>query len=85
MDNSELRKKVAFADERIICLVSERLQVASEIGKNKKKAGSPVYNPDVEAAVIERYRRIAEDEGIDPDASEELARLLIAWSCRVQE
>lgn len=85
MDNSELRKKIAFADERIICLISERLQIASEIGKNKKKEGSPVYNPEVEDAVISRYRRIAEDEGIDPDASEELARLIISWSCRVQE
>ena len=85
MNNLELREKIAFIDERIIALIFERLQTAVEIGKNKKIVGTPVHNPEVEKMVIARYRRFAEDEGIDPDAAEELAKLIISWSCSVQE
>jgi chorismate mutase len=85
MDNLELRKKIAFIDEKIIALVFERLQTAVEIGRNKKIAGTPVHDPEVEKTVIARYRRFAEDENIDPNVAEELAKLIISWSCSVQE
>lgn len=85
MDNLELRKKIAFIDEKIIALVFERLQTAVEIGRNKKIAGTPVHDPEVEKTVIARYRRFAENEDINPDAAEELAKLIISWSCSVQE
>lgn len=85
MDNSELRERIAFIDEKIIALVFERLQTAIEIGRNKKIAGTPVHDPEVERTVIDRYRRFAEDENIDPNAAEELAKLIISWSCSVQE
>ena len=85
MDNPELRERIAFIDEKIVALVFERLQTAFEIGRNKKIAGTPVHDPEVEKVVIARYRRLAIDENIDPDKAEELAKLIISWSCRVQE
>jgi len=85
MDNDELRKRIASIDERIILLVADRMQAAHEIGQNKKAAGIPVYDPEVERTVIARYRRIAVEEHLDPDSAEELAKILMAWSCRIQE
>ncbi|MGI6472149.1 MAG: chorismate mutase [Candidatus Methanomethylophilaceae archaeon] len=85
MNLAELRKKIAFTDEKILTLVSERLHIASEIGKVKKESGTPVLNKEVEDAVISRYRNFAEEEGIDPDAAEELAVLLMTWSKKIQE
>ncbi len=85
MDNLELREKIAFIDEKIVTLIFERLQTAVEIGRNKKIAGIPIHDPEVEKTVIARYRRFAENEDINPDAAEELAKLIISWSCSVQE
>ncbi len=85
MDNKELRERIALIDLKIISLVAERMQTAYEIGRNKKVAGIPIYDGDVENTVISRYRRAAADEDLDEDSAEELAKLLISWSCRVQE
>ncbi|MDN5358099.1 MAG: chorismate mutase [Candidatus Methanomethylophilaceae archaeon] len=85
MDNDELRKRIASIDEKIILLVADRMQTAYEIGRNKKTAGLPVYDPEVERTVIARYRRIATEEHLDPDSAEELAKILMAWSRRIQE
>lgn len=85
MSLEELRKKIAFTDEKILALVSERMQIASEVGRVKRKSGTPVLNKEVENAVISRYRNFAEEEGINPDFAEELAVLLMTWSKRIQE
>lgn len=85
MDNEELREKIALIDRKIMSLVSERMQTAYEIGINKKVAGIPVHNGEVEKSVISRYRTAAAEDDLDEDLAEELANLLISWSCRVQE
>lgn len=85
MDLTELRKKIAFTDEKILALIFERMHIASEIGKIKKESGAPVLNKEVEDAVISRYRNFAEEEGMDPDFAEELSVLLMTWSKKIQE
>ena len=85
MNLAELRDKIAFTDKRILSLVSERMQIASEVGKVKKESGTPVLNKEVEEAVISRYRNFAEEEGLNPDFAEELAVLLMTWSKKIQE
>ncbi len=85
MNLTELREKIAFTDKKILASVSERMHIASEIGKVKKESETPVLNKDVEDAVISQYRTFAEEEGIDPDFAEELAVLLMAWSKKIQE
>jgi chorismate mutase len=85
MDNEELREKIALIDLKIVSLVADRMQTAYEIGRNKKTAGIPIHDGDVEKTVISRYRRAAAEEDLDEDSAEELAKLLISWSCRIQE
>ncbi|MGE0015698.1 MAG: chorismate mutase [Candidatus Methanomethylophilaceae archaeon] len=85
MDNEELREKIALIDRKIISLVADRMQTAHEIGRNKKTAGIPIHDSEVEKTVISRYRGAAAEEGLDVDYAEALAKLLISWSCRVQE
>ncbi len=85
MNLDNLRDKIALIDEKIMALVSERLGVASEIGRLKKESDLPVLNQDVEDTVINRYRNFALDEGIDPDSAENLADLLMTWSKETQK
>ena len=57
MDISELRKQIDDLDRRLVELLSQRAQAAHEIGKLKRVAGMPIYEPDREQTVFENVRR----------------------------
>jgi chorismate mutase len=57
MDISELRKQIDDLDRRLVDLLSRRAQAAHEIGKLKRVAGMPIYEPDREQTVFENVRR----------------------------
>lgn len=53
MDISEWRKKIDEIDGRLVELLSARARAAHEIGRLKRDAGLPIYEPDRERAVLE--------------------------------
>jgi len=57
MDISDWRKKIDELDRKLVELLSQRAQAAHEIGKLKRVAGMPIYEPDREQAVFENVRR----------------------------
>jgi chorismate mutase len=58
MDIADWRKKIDDLDNKLVQLISERAQAAHEIGKLKKKAAMPIYEPDRERAVFEHVQKI---------------------------
>jgi len=58
MDISEWRKKIDELDRKLVDLLSERAHAAHEIGKLKRDAGMPIYEPDRERAVFDNVRGI---------------------------
>ena len=60
MDDAEkladCRRRIDALDERILAAISERGQVAAEIGRLKAAAGSPVYSPDRESEILQMLR-----------------------------
>jgi len=56
MDIADWRKKIDELDRRLVELLSQRAQAAHEIGKLKRGAGMPIYEPDREQAVFENVR-----------------------------
>ncbi len=50
----ELRKRIDALDDQLIGLISERGEIAREIGLVKADDGTPVYSPDREKAVLKR-------------------------------
>ena len=52
MDISDWRKKIDELDRKLVELLSQRAQAAHEIGKLKRAAGMPIYEPDREQAVF---------------------------------
>jgi len=56
MDISDWRKKIDELDRRLVELLSQRAQAAHEIGKLKRGAGLPIYEPDREQAVFDNVR-----------------------------
>ena len=58
MDISDWRKKIDELDRRLVEMLSQRAQAAHEIGKLKRAAGMPIYEPDREQAVFANVRRV---------------------------
>lgn len=52
MDISDWRKKIDEIDGRLVELLSARARAAHEIGRLKRDAGLPIYEPDRERAVL---------------------------------
>ncbi len=52
MDIADWRKKIDEIDRRLVELLNRRAQAAHEIGKLKRQAGMPIYEPDREQAVF---------------------------------
>ena len=65
MDIADWRTKIDELDRRLVDLLSQRAHAAHEIGKLKKTAGMPIYEPDRERSVFENVRR--ENRGPLPD------------------
>jgi len=58
MDISDWRKKIDDLDRKLVELLSQRAQAAHEIGRLKRDAGMPIYEPDREQAVFDNVRSI---------------------------
>jgi chorismate mutase-like protein len=57
MDIADWRRKIDALDQQLVDLLSQRAQAAHEIGKLKKTAGMPIYEPDREHYVFENVRK----------------------------
>ena len=57
MDIADWRRKIDEIDRKLVALLSERAQAAHEIGKLKRVAGMPIYEPDRERHVFENTQQ----------------------------
>lgn len=53
-----LRQRVDEIDEQLVRLLNERAACALQIGRIKKDAGVPMYQPEREAAVLRQVRAL---------------------------
>jgi chorismate mutase len=58
MDISDWRKKIDELDRKLVELLSQRAQAAHEIGKLKRAAGMPIYEPDREQSVFTNVKKV---------------------------
>lgn len=52
MDIADWRKKIDEIDQKLVEILNQRAQAAQEIGRLKRKAAMPVYEPDRERIVL---------------------------------
>jgi len=58
MDISDWRKKIDELDRKLVELLSQRARAAHEIGKLKRGAGMPIYEPDRERNVFDNVTSV---------------------------
>lgn len=78
MDLEDLRKKIDETDAKIVKLIAERVRIAEEIGKEKKRKQGQVEDRKREEIVLENVRSIAQQEGISQEDVESVYRQIIA-------
>lgn len=65
MDIAAWRKQIDEIDRELVALLNRRAQAAHEIGKLKREAGMPIYEPDRERTVFVNATRT--NQGPLPD------------------
>lgn len=58
MDISDWRTKIDELDRKLVELLSQRAQAAHEIGRLKRGAGMPIYEPDRERNVFSNVQSV---------------------------
>ncbi|GMU64928.1 MAG: hypothetical protein AMXMBFR36_12020 [Acidobacteriota bacterium] len=80
-----LRRRIRHLDAALLGLVAERIELAREVGQEKRARGVPLRDFEVERRVLERAAESAGELGVESSLARELMRSLIEESCRVQE
>ena len=79
-----LRARIDHLDHELISIVAQRLQVCREVAAVKETFDAPVIQPNRVRAVVESRRQRAIDAGIDADFAEQLFRVLLTETHRIE-
>lgn len=80
-----LRTSIDQIDRQIVRLLSNRQELALEIGRVKAEQGLPIYIPDRESELLAIIGEEATRAGIDPEHVLALFELVLAESRRLQQ
>ena len=83
-DLSSLRKKIDEIDLAIIKLLADRMQVCREVAEVKAESATAVIQPQRVREVLTVRRQWAIDNNVDPDFTEQLFRILLAETHRIE-
>ena len=83
-DLSQLRARIDQLDAALIAIVAERLAVCREVAAVKQTASTPVIQPDRVRDVVVSRRQQAIEAGVDADFAEQLFRVLLTETHRIE-
>ena len=81
---SSLRERIDQLDRELLRVLAERLQVCHEVARFKEKSDTPVIQPARVRDVVTSRRQWAIDAGVDPDFAEQVMRVLLAETHRIE-
>ncbi len=81
---SELRGRIDELDRRLVRVLADRLAVCEEVALLKAGSDTPVIQPNRVRDVITSRRQWAIDIGVDPDFAEQVFRVLLAETHRIE-
>jgi chorismate mutase/prephenate dehydratase len=84
MKLEDLRRKIDNTDAGIVKLIAERMRIAQEIGKEKKKRGKQIDDREREKRVWENIKSIARDENISQEVIERIYKQIVTACKRTQ-
>lgn len=83
-DLAKLRERIDELDREFVRIVAARLAVCEEVAEVKQGTGTAVIQPARVRDVVTSRRQLAIDAGVDPDFAEQLFRVLLAETHRIE-
>ena len=80
----DLRQRIDQLDAALIAIVAERLAVCREVAEVKQHSDTPVIQPTRVRDVVTSRRRQAIEAGVDADFAEQLFRVLLTETHRIE-
>lgn len=80
----DLRARIDELDREFIRIVAARLAICEEVATVKEATGAAVIQPARVRDVVTTRRQVAIDAGVDPDFAEQLFRVLLAETHRIE-
>ncbi len=84
-DLEALRLEIVDVTIEILKLVKKRLELAREAKRIKALKGLPIKDEYAERRLLSKVRETCEELNIFPELGEELTKLLIKYSIKIQE
>ena len=81
----DFREKFDYYDREITNLLIQRFHLSREIGKYKISCNLPVLDTEREKQILEQRKAQAQDGGISPDIIQEIYKVILHESRKVQE
>lgn len=85
MELKEIRQHLDRIDNAILIMIAERMSLIPKVAEYKKKNNIPRYHPDREKEIIDSKRKMASENGINPDFAERIFREIIKESHVIEE
>ena len=83
-DLSQLRSRIDELDRELIRILAERLAVCHEVARVKESSDTAIIQPDRVRDVVSGRRQWAIEAGIDPDFAEQIVRVLLSETHRIE-
>lgn len=83
-DLADLRRRIDDLDRQLVEVLSQRIAVCHEVARLKEHSDTPIIQPDRVRNVLESRRQSAIDSGIDPDFVEDVMRVVLAETHRIE-
>jgi chorismate mutase / prephenate dehydratase len=84
MSLDDLRNKIDEIDARLVELIGQRIKIAEEIGRGKKKQSRLIEDRERELKVLRNVRKMARDKSISPSDMENIYRNIIDACRKIQ-
>lgn len=79
-----LRERIDSLDRQLLDILALRLDVCHEVARLKEHSDTPIIQPERVRAVVTTRRQYAIDRGVDPDFAEDIMRILLSETHRIE-
>jgi chorismate mutase-like protein len=79
-----LRQRIDALDQQLLDVLAERINICHEVARIKEHSDTPIIQPERVRNVVTTRRQYAIDQGIDPDFAEDIMRVVLSETHRIE-
>jgi chorismate mutase-like protein len=81
----DFRERIDGIDEKIVRLISERLDICKAVAKYKSENDIPMMQPERVREVLVKRRELADELDLNPDLVERIYKLIVEEACILED